>query len=60
MYLTEFPESCSVSRGPPLEGNGKPDDTGTYTWIVAHNGKVYGVYRFAPDRWYAGFSGTYP
>jgi prepilin-type N-terminal cleavage/methylation domain-containing protein len=72
MYLTEFPKSCTVTQAAPLEGNGKPNSTGTYTWIVADSGKVHGAYRVTgvdPDGagalpsgtyWFAGFAGQYP
>jgi prepilin-type N-terminal cleavage/methylation domain-containing protein len=71
MYLTEFPKSCSIDAG-LMAGNGKPNSTGTYTWIVADAGKVLGCYRVANvdpdgagalpsgDYWFAGFSGQYP
>lgn len=55
LYLTEFPKSSSNAY------NGNPDSVGgTYTWIVADSGRVYGAYRVAADTWYAGFSGNYP
>ena len=53
-YLNGVPDSCSASNG----------GGGTYTWIVADNGKVYGVSYITADTngagWYAGFNGTYP
>jgi prepilin-type N-terminal cleavage/methylation domain-containing protein len=59
-YVMEFPASCTAAQGAPLEGNGRPGDAGTYTWIVGDSGNVYGVYRVAANEWYAGFSGSYP
>ena len=61
-YLNEFPKSSSAAK------NGNPTTPGgTYTWIVAANGKVHGVSFIDLDGagtgvagWYAGFNGTYP
>lgn len=50
-YLNPLPKSCSSKNF--FKG------TGTYTWIVGSNNKVYGVFREGGS-WYAGFNGQYP
>jgi len=51
-YLNEVSQSASVNNG-----NGSP--SGTYTWVICRNGKVYGMYwdRFV---WKEGCNGSYP
>lgn len=56
-YLNEIPKSCS--------GGNSALGSGTYTWIVGQDGKVYGVTYITPDApatvgWYSGFNSTYP
>ena len=53
LYLNEMPRSASVDNGAVLE------KAGGYTWIVAKNGVVYGVYSVGSN-YYNGFSGGYP
>lgn len=57
-YLNEIPKSAS--------NNNYSLATGTYTWIIGQDGKVYGVASLdttgdgTPDGWYSGFNSTYP
>jgi hypothetical protein len=51
-YLDGMPKSCSRYNS--------SDGRGTYTWIVGSYSRVYGVFQWATDEWYAGFNGTYP
>jgi prepilin-type N-terminal cleavage/methylation domain-containing protein len=49
-YLNEITQSAGANNG----------GTGTYTWVIGKDGKVYGVYSTAADTWYCGFNGSYP
>ncbi len=55
-YLNEIPESCTLANGNIAA------TTGTYTWIVLKDGKIYGIYlgTEATPLWHEGFSGSYP
>jgi prepilin-type N-terminal cleavage/methylation domain-containing protein len=63
LYLNDYPASANTGSSM----NGDPDinssKSGGYTWVVGQNGAVWGVYK-APtsqgDRWFSGFSGSYP
>ena len=50
-YLSEVPASAS--------GNNYPGASGSYTWVIARAGVVYGVY-WDGSAWRAGSSGSYP
>jgi len=60
LYLNDYP--VSANTGSLYNGDPDPNSTksGGYTWIVAKNGAVYGVYKAADNNWYSGFSGSYP
>ena len=50
-YINEVPGSASSNNYSTSEGS--------YTWVVAKNGVVYGVY-WDGFSWQEGFSGSYP
>ena len=50
-YLYELPKSAS--------SNNYSTATGSYTWVIAKDGVVYGVY-WDGSAWQEGYSGTYP
>ena len=50
-YMNEVPESAS--------SNNHSTTSGSYTWVIAKNGIVYGVY-WDGSAWREGFSGSYP
>jgi type IV pilus assembly protein PilA len=60
LYLNDYPVSANTASSMNGDPDPKSTKSGGYTWIVAKNGAVYGVYQAADDQWYAGFSGSYP
>ena len=50
-YINQIPDSASEHN--------YSDATGSYTWILAGDGNVYGLH-WDGSAWQAGFSGTYP
>ena len=50
-YLNPLPKSCSWDNSSRASGS--------FTWIVAEYGRVYGVFE-SGGVWYAGFGGRYP
>lgn len=56
-YLQEWPDSMNVDNGNPNT------PSGTYTWVVVKEAKVYALYfddSVTPNTWVEGSSGTYP
>jgi prepilin-type N-terminal cleavage/methylation domain-containing protein len=51
-YLNELPESCSDDNS--------IDGTGTYTWAIGANGRVYGFHKNSSSEYVVGFGDAYP
>jgi type II secretory pathway pseudopilin PulG len=53
-YLLELPESASPGQSNTLT-------TGTYTWVLLHNGQLIPTYLSDTDsKWYTGYNGSFP
>jgi len=60
-YLPDFPKSAHADNT-DKEGSGTGSYTsGSYRYIVLHNGEVCAAYKRAADgNWYCGYNGVYP